>query len=341
MKVLITGGAGFIGSHLTDTLLNSGYEVTVMDDLSTGRLANLEHARSLPNFHLEIDTILNEAVLERLMGKCDIVYHLASAVGVRYIVDHPVEAVERNVLGTQTVLKIASHYRKKVLLTSSSEIYGKNGHAPFSEDDDRVLGSTTKTRWSYSDSKAIAEYLALAYYREKNLPIVIARLFNTIGPRQTGQYGMVVPRLIQQVINNKPMTVYGDGSQTRCFCYVTDVVRALIGLMNSEESIGEIYNVGNRDEISIMELAHLIKNIAQSNSRIITVPYDAAYEEGFEDMRRRIPNINKIGRYIGWKPTINLEEMLHLIIQDFLGRKTEMDEILSDRNEPLTGESDG
>jgi UDP-glucose 4-epimerase len=330
MKALITGGAGFIGSHLTDALLKSGYGVTVMDDLSTGRLANLEHARSLPNFHLEVDTILNESVLERLVSECDVVYHLASAVGVRYIVDHPVEAVERNVLGTQTVLKIASRYRKNVLLTSSSEIYGKNGHAPFNEEDDRVLGPTTRTRWSYSDSKAIAEYLTLAYQREKNLPVVIARLFNTIGPRQTGQYGMVVPRLINQAINNKPMTVYADGSQTRCFCYVTDVIRALTGLMNSKESTGEIFNVGSGNEISIMELAHLIKKLTGSDSRITTVPYDAAYQKGFEDMQRRIPNIDKIGRYIGWKPTMDLDEMLHLIVQDHLERKTEMDAVLSD-----------
>jgi UDP-glucose 4-epimerase len=321
MRYLITGGAGFIGSHLTEALLRTGHDVTVIDDLSTGRLANLTEAQSFPNFRIEIESILNETVLDRLISECDAVFHLASAVGVRFIADRPVEVIDRIILGTHALLKVASRYNRKVLITSSSEIYGKNEQVPYREDDDRVLGSTYNSRWSYSDSKAIAEYLSLAYHREKDLPIVIVRLFNTIGPRQSGQYGMVVPRLVAQALKNEPMTVYGDGRQTRCFCYVTDVVRAIIGLMNSAESTGKIFNVGSREEISIMDLAHLIKNISGSNSEIVTVPHDVAYGQWFEDIQRRIPDIDKISRYIGWTPEMKLKEMLQCIIRDIMSKK--------------------
>jgi UDP-glucose 4-epimerase len=330
MRYLITGGAGFIGSHLTEALLRTGHDVTVIDDLSTGRLANLTEAQSFPNFRIEIESILNETVLGRLISECDAVFHLASAVGVRFIADRPVEVIDRIILGTHALLKVASRYNRKVLITSSSEIYGKNEQVPYREDDDRVLGSTYNSRWSYSDSKAIAEYLSLAYQREKELPIVIVRLFNTIGPRQSGQYGMVVPRLVGQALKNEPMTVYGDGRQTRCFCFVTDVVRAIIGLMNSAESTGEIFNVGSREEISIMELAHLIKYISGSNSDIVTVPHDIAYGQGFEDIQRRIPDIGKINRYIGWTPEMILKEMLQSIIRDIIRKKQEIYRLVSD-----------
>jgi UDP-glucose 4-epimerase len=330
MRYLITGGAGFIGSHLTEALLRTGHDVTVIDDLSTGRLANLTEAQSFPNFRIEIESILNETVLDRLISECDAVFHLASAVGVRFIADRPVEVIDRIILGTHVLLKVASRYNRKVLITSSSEIYGKNEQVPYREDDDRVLGSTYNSRWSYSDSKAIAEYLSLAYQREKELPIVIVRLFNTIGPRQSGQYGMVVPRLVGQALKNEPMTVYGDGRQTRCFCFVTDVVRAIIGLMNSAESTGEIFNVGSREEISIMELAHLIKYISGSNSDIVTVPHDIAYGQGFEDIQRRIPDIGKINRYIGWTPEMILKEMLQSIIRDIIRKKQEIYRLVSD-----------
>jgi UDP-glucose 4-epimerase len=330
MRYLITGGAGFIGSHLTEALLRTGHDVTVIDDLSTGRLANLTEAQSFPNFRIEIESILNETVLDRLISECDAVFHLASAVGVRFIADRPVEVIDRIILGTHALLKVASRYNRKVLITSSSEIYGKNEQVPYREDDDRVLGSTYNSRWSYSDSKAIAEYLSLAYQREKELPIVIVRLFNTIGPRQSGQYGMVVPRLVGQALKNEPMTVYGDGRQTRCFCFVTDVVRAIIGLMNSAESTGEIFNVGSREEISIMELAHLIKYISGSNSDIVTVPHDIAYGQGFEDIQRRIPDIGKINRYIGWTPEMILKEMLQSIIRDIIRKKQEIYRLVSD-----------
>jgi len=311
MKVLITGAAGFIGSHLTDALLNLGHDVTIIDDLSTGKMENFEHVRKFPNFHFAIETVMNETVMDRLVSECDMIYHLASAVGVKLIVNHPVEVIERCILGTHVVLKIANRYKKTVLLTSTSEIYGKNVQTPFGEEDDRLLGPTTKSRWSYSDSKAIDEFLALAYWKEKKLPIIIVRLFNTIGPRQTGQYGMVVPRFITQALQNKPITVFDDGLQRRCFCYVTDVVKALIKLMDCQKAVGEIFNVGSDEEISIMELAKLMKKIVGSKSEIVKIPYDTAYEFGFEDMKRRVPNINKIHNLIGWKATISLEEMLH------------------------------
>lgn len=313
MRVLITGGAGFIGSHTADALLRQGNEVTIIDDLSTGSIENFEHLRNLPHFRFAIESIMNETVMDRLVSECDIIYHLASAVGVELIVSRPVEVIERCVLGTDAVLKLASRYRKKILITSTSEIYGKSTQVPFKEDADRILGPTTKSRWSYSCSKAIDEFLALAYHKEMQLPILIVRLFNTIGPRQTGQYGMVVPRFISAAIKNEPIQVYGDGTQTRCFCHVSDVVRAMTELPQHPEAIGEIFNLGSDHEISIMELAHLVKKITGSDSEIVAVPYSDAYEKGFEDMTRRVPDLSKIKALIGFEPTVKLDEAIRRI----------------------------
>ena len=321
MKVLTTGGAGFIGSHLTEALLHRGHNVTIIDDLSTGKMENIEHVSAFPNFHFAIETIMNEAVMDRLVSDCDVIFHLASAVGVDLVINKPVEVIQRCVLGSEVVLKIADRYKKKVLLTSTSEIYGKNTKVPFSEDDDRLLGPTTKNRWSYSCSKAIDEFLALAYFKEKKLPIVIVRLFNTIGPRQLGQYGMVVPRFIQQAMRNEKITVYGSGKQSRCFGYVGDIVDALIGLMNKPAAVGQIYNVGNNEEISIFELAEKIKKITESESKIIKVSYDKAYVEGFEDMERRIPDLRKINSLIGYEPKVQLDEMIQKIWEYFLEKE--------------------
>jgi UDP-glucose 4-epimerase len=298
---------------LIDALLSAGHEVTIIDDLSTGKLENIAHVRNYPNFHFAIETIMNQTVMDRLVSECDMIYHLASAVGVDFIVSSPVEVIERCILGTEVVLKIANRYKKKVLITSTSEIYGKNTKTPFNEEDDRLLGPTTKSRWSYSCSKAIDEFLALAYFKEKNLPIIIVRLFNTIGPRQTGQYGMVVPRFIAQALNNEPITVYGDGSQTRCFCYVTDVIQAFTKLMSHPDSVGQIFNIGSTEEITIANLAKRVKSVLGSKSEIVYVPYNEAYEFGFEDMQRRVPDTRKIQKHIGWKPTIKLNEMLNAI----------------------------
>ena len=280
MKALITGGAGFIGSHLSDRLLEAGHRVTAVDDLSTGRLANVAHLAGVPGFQFVHESIMHEAVMDRLVSDCDVVYHLASAVGVELIVSRPVEVIERCVLGTEIVLRTAHRYKKKVLLTSTSEIYGKNSRVPFSEDDDRVLGPTTKSRWSYSCAKAIDEFLALAYQKEKKLPIVIVRLFNTVGPRQTGQYGMVVPRFVQQALSGQPLTVYGDGSQQRCFGYVGDIVGALVTLMEHPGAVGQIFNIGNTEEVSILQLAGRVIELTGSTSQIQLVPVRPGLREG-------------------------------------------------------------
>ena len=321
MKVLITGGAGFIGSHLTDVLLEAGDSVTIIDDLSTGRMENFAHVRSHSRFHFAIETILNETVMDRLVSECEVIYHLASAVGVELIVSSPVEVIERCVLGTETVLKIANRYKRKVLITSTSEVYGKNTKVPFSEEDDRLLGPTTKSRWSYSCSKAIDEFLALAYFKEKGLPVVLVRLFNTVGPRQTGQYGMVVPRFIKQAMENKEITVYGDGTQSRCFGYVGDVVGALTRLMNHPEALGQIFNVGNTEEVTIMELAKRVREHTGSKSPIKLIPYEEAYEQGFEDMARRVPDLTKIKKLIGYDPKIDLNGIITSIQQHFLAEQ--------------------
>jgi len=315
MRSLITGGAGFIGSHLAEELLKRKDEVSIIDNLSTGKLENVEHLNSNPKFHLVVDSVLNESLMRELIEKCDMVYHLAAAVGVRLIIEKPVETIETNILGTEVVLKLANHYKKKVLITSTSEVYGKSTKVPFKEGDDRIYGPTTKSRWSYASSKAVDEFLALAYFQGKKLPTVIARLFNTIGPRQTGRYGMVVPTMVQQALLGHPITVHSDGKQTRSFTYVSDVVETLIRLANHPEAVGQVFNVGSGEEITINALALLIKEMTNSKSKTIHVPYSQAYEKGFEDMRQRVPDIGKIEKLIGFKPKVRLQEALQKVIE--------------------------
>lgn len=315
---LITGGAGFIGSHLAEALLARGESVTIIDDLSTGRFENIQHLVEHPRFSFAIDTITNTMVMDRLVSECDVIFHLAAAVGVELIVRDPVRVIETNVLASHAVLQAAARYRKKVLLVSTSEIYGKALKVPFSEEDDRVLGPTTTARWSYSDSKAIEEFLGLAYYRQIGLPTIICRLFNTVGPRQTGQYGMVVPRFVQQALQGDPITVYGDGSQSRCFCNVQDVVRAMLALVECPQAAGQVFNVGNTQEITILDLARKVLQLTGApeplDTQIALVPYAEAYEPGFEDMQRRIPDISKIQQFTGWEPHIGLEDTLRQVI---------------------------
>jgi UDP-glucose 4-epimerase len=289
----------------------------VVDDLSTGQLANIAHLDGAPGFQFADETIMHEAVMDRLVSDCDVIYHLASAVGVGLVVSHPVKVIERCILGTEIVLRTAYRYKRKVLITSTSEVYGKSTRIPFSEEDDRVLGPTTKSRWSYSCAKAIDEFLALAYLKEKRVPVVIARLFNTVGPRQTGQYGMVVPRFVQQALMGEPLTVYGDGSQRRCFVYVGDVVGALVRLMEHPGAVGQIFNVGNIEEISILQLARRVIELTHSTSSIQMVPYDEAYAVGFEDMSRRIPDLTKIRALIGYEPSVPLDEIILRVVEHF------------------------
>ena len=314
---LITGGAGFIGSHLAEALLKKGDRVTVIDDLSTGRFENIEHLTSNPNFHFAIETITNQTVMDRLVSECDLIFHLAAAVGVDLIVRSPIHTIETNVMGTEMVLKTARRYRTKVMIASTSEIYGKSTKAPFSEDDDRVMGPTTKSRWSYATSKALDEFLALAYHKEVGLPVVVFRLFNTVGPRQRGRYGMVIPRFVQWALRNEPIQIYGDGQQTRCFANVSDVVEAIDRLSECEAAVGDVFNIGSQEEVTIRELAERVRERANSRSEIVTIPYNEAYEEGFEDMRRRVPDISKVQRLIGWKPRKTLNETLDEVIAYF------------------------
>lgn len=318
-SALITGGAGFIGSHLAERLLSSGYSVTIIDNLSTGRIDNIAHLTENPRFHFAVDDITNEVVMDRLVSECDVIFHMAAAVGVQLIVNDPVHVIETNILGTHAVLKAANRYRKKVLIASTSEIYGKSENVPFSEDDDRLLGPTTKSRWSYSTSKAVDEFLGLAYHQQLGLPVVIFRLFNTVGARQTGQYGMVLPRFAQQAIEGNPITVYGDGKQTRCFCNVRDTVRALVGLSESEDAIGKVFNIGSTHEISIGDLARRVLELsgrsADAGEESITyVPYEMAYESDFEDMRRRVPDIARIKGVLGWEPEFSLDATINDVI---------------------------
>lgn len=317
MRALITGGAGFVGSHLAEELLDRGYEVDIIDDLSTGSFDNVEHLKHHKNFSYHIGTIMKEKFVDGLISKNDIVFHLAAAVGVKYIIDNPIKSIEINIKGTEIVLEKANKYKRKVLLTSTSEIYGKNEKTPFKEEDDRILGSTHLTRWSYSCTKAVDEFLALAYFREKKLPVVIVRLFNTVGPRQTGRYGMVIPRLIQQALQNKPITIYGDGRQTRSFGYVKDVVSAMADLVEKRDSYGKIFNIGNPEGVTINELAKRIKKMTNSKSKIIHIPFEKAYEKGFEDMRHRVPDITKLKRHIGFRPKTGLNEILRNTIAYF------------------------
>ena len=319
---LITGGAGFIGSHLAEALLERGCRVSAIDDLSTGSLDNIRHLLNHPDFHFAYSSISNEIVLDRLACEADIIVHLAAAVGVQLIVTHPVRTIETNIMGTEVVLKTALRYGAKVLIASTSEVYGKGHRIPFREDDDVVLGPTIRNRWSYAASKMVDEFLALAYYQEKQLPVTIARLFNTVGPRQTGRYGMVIPRFVQQALNNEPLTVYGDGSQSRCFMHVQDAIAALIALSESPEAVGEVFNIGSRQEIAILDLAcKIVSKVGRENvdikNQIQFVPYGQAYAPGFEDMQRRVPDISKIHQYIGWKPTQSLDEILKDAIASF------------------------
>jgi UDP-glucose 4-epimerase len=315
MRSLITGGAGFIGSHLAEELLVRGDRVHVLDDLSTGSIDNIRHLTDDERFGLTIDTCASASLVAELVDEADVVYHLAAAVGVGLIVESPVRTIETNVHCTEVVLAQAARKRKPVLLASTSEVYGKSTAFPFREDGDLVMGPSTTGRWSYACSKAIDEFLALAYWKERKLPTVVARLFNTIGPRQTGRYGMVVPKLVGQALAGRPLTVFGDGTQTRCFCHVDDVVRALADLIAlGEPAHGEVFNVGSQEEISILALAHRVLEFTQSESAIRVIPYDAAYEAGFEDMPRRYPDIAKVADAIGWTPTRSLEEILGDVI---------------------------
>ena len=320
MRVLITGGAGFIGSHLSEAILAAGREVFVIDNLSTGSIDNITHLKSNPRFHYVIDSVTNEPVLAELVDQSDLIFHLAAAVGVKLIVEQPVHTIETNVHGTEVVLKHANKKKKLVVIASTSEVYGKSADVPFREDADLVLGPTTKQRWAYACSKAIDEFLALAYWKEKKLPVIIARLFNTVGPRQTGQYGMVIPSFVGQALAGRPITVYGDGSQTRSFTFVSDVVRALIALAEEPRAIGQVFNIGNGHEITIRALAERVKTLTGSSSPIVTIPYDQAYEAGFEDMPRRVPDISKISALVGYKPNVQLDEILLKVIEYFQKR---------------------
>src|SRR5215510_9393790 len=303
MKALITGGAGFVGSHLAEALLARGDQVHLLDNLSTGSIVNIEHLKGQPGFGYTVDDLMNEAVTAELIDRADVVFHLAAAVGVRLIVESPVTTIETNVHGTEMVLKLANKKKKKVLLASTSEVYGKSMQVPFREIDDLVMGPTYKSRWAYACSKAIDEFLALAYFREKRLPIVIFRLFNTVGPRQTGRYGMVIPNLVKQALLGHPLTVYGTGQQSRCFTYVSDVVDALVKLADHPDALGRVLNIGNdREEVTILELAQRIQQRTGSRSEIVLVPYDQAYEEGFADMPRRVPDLFRIRSLIGYEP---------------------------------------
>ncbi len=313
-SILITGGAGFIGSHLADALIARGERVAVIDDLSTGAIANIRHLKGHPHFQYTLDTITNEAVLAELIDESDAVVHLAAAVGVQLIVQSPVRTIETNVTGTELVLRRAAKKGKTVLLASTSEVYGKSEQAPFREDADLVLGPSTMARWSYACSKLLDEFLALAYHKERDLPVIIARLFNTVGPRQTGRYGMVLPRFVRSAIRNVPLRVYGDGRQTRCFCYVGDTVRALIDLLDHPAAIGQIFNVGNPQEVSILELAQRVIALAGSAAPIVLVPYEHAYEAGFEDMRRRVPDVTRIRELTGFQPTLDLDAIIQSVI---------------------------
>lgn len=315
-KYLVTGGAGFIGSHLTEKLLREGNKVTIIDDLSTGNLKNLEEYKGDENLEIVIDSILNDSLMKKLISETDEVFHLASSVGVELIMKNPIHTIENIFMGTAVVFKHASKYRKKVLLTSTSEVYGKSLDVPFREDGDRVEGPTTINRWAYANAKSLDEFLALAYFQTSKLPVVIVRLFNTVGPRQSGDYGMVIPKMINAGLKNKNIQVYGDGLQTRCFCHVKDVINALCSLMKTKDSFGEVINVGSDNEISMFKLAELVSQSLNNNSKISIIPYEEVYPKGgFEDMKRRVPSIDKIDNLINWKPTILLEEIVKDVIK--------------------------
>ena len=320
MKILITGGAGFVGSHLADRLIKDGHEITVIDDLSTGRYSNVEHLEDQKGFRLIIDTVLNQPLMEELIRETDRVYHMASAVGVRLIMEQPVKTIETIFHGTDVILKFCSRYRKRVLIPSTSEVYGKGASIPFSEEDDLLTGATDKHRWAYACAKTLDEFLALAHWKETRLPVVVVRLFNTVGPRQTGQYGMVVPRFVQAALKNEPITVHGDGTQARCFGHVSDVVGGLAKILETPACFGQVINLGNDEEVSIMGLADKAITLTGSKSEIKFVPYEEAYGEGFEDMRRRVPSLAKAKRLIGYQPTRSVDDIINDVAGEY--RKT-------------------
>jgi nucleoside-diphosphate-sugar epimerase len=317
MRALITGGAGFIGSHLSEALLDAGHQVVILDNLSTGSIDNITHLKGRAGFNYHIESVNNEPLLAELIDQADVVFHFAAAVGVRLIVEQPVHTIETNVHGTEVVLKHANKKKKLVFLASTSEVYGKSNDVPFREDSDLVLGATAKHRWAYACSKAIDEFLGLAYWKERKLPIVIVRFFNTVGPRQTGQYGMVIPNFVRQALAGEAITVFGDGTQSRSFTHVSDVVQALIALMNEPRAIGQVINIGHTEEITMRALAERVRSLTGSTSSIRLVPYDEAYESGFEDMPRRLPDLSKIQSMIGYRPRFSLDDILVHVIEYF------------------------
>ena len=320
MRAFITGGAGFIGSHLSETLLDQGHEVLILDNLSTGSIDNIAHLKGRPGFDYYIDTVNNEPLLAELIDRSDVVFHFAAAVGVKLIVEQPVHTIETNVHGTEVVLKHANKKKKLVVIASTSEVYGKSEDVPFREDSDLVLGPTPKHRWAYACSKAIDEFLALAYWKERKLPVIIVRFFNTVGPRQTGQYGMVIPNFVRQALAGEPITVFGDGTQSRSFTHVADVVGALVKLVNEPKAIGQVINIGNTEEVSIATLAERVRDLSGSNSPIKFIPYEQAYESGFEDMPRRVPDLSRVKGLIGYEPQYQLDAVLTQVI-DYFRRK--------------------
>ena len=321
---MITGGAGFIGSHLADALLAQGHRVLAIDDLSTGRLDNIRHLLDNPDFHFARASITDGIVFDRLASQADIIVHLAAAVGVKLVVERTVHTIKTNVMGTEAVLQVALRYGCRVLIASTSEVYGKSKKFPFSEEDDVLLGTTSKSRWAYAASKMVDEFLSLAYQREYDLPVVPFRLFNTVGPRQTGRYGMVIPRFVGQALRGEPITVYGDGTQSRCFCDVSDAVEAIIGLAQHPEAPGQVYNIGGSEEVTIRELAERVKVVSESGSEIVHIPYTEAYARGFEDMRRRVPDTSRIQALLGWRPQLSLDQILVRVRDDLQARKFEV-----------------
>jgi UDP-glucose 4-epimerase len=317
MRILITGGAGFIGSHLAEALLEADHQVMVLDDLSTGAIDNIAHLKGRRGFEYQIDTVFNEQVVAELVDRADVIFHLAAAVGVKLIVERPVHTIETNVHGTEVVLKQAAKKKKLVFIASTSEVYGKSADVPFREEADLVMGATFRHRWAYACSKALDEFLALAYWKEKKVPVIVVRFFNTVGPRQTGQYGMVLPTFVRQALSGEPITVFGDGLQSRSFTYVGDAVGALLALMSHPGAVGQVFNIGNPEEITILALAERIKAATSSTSRIVKVPYDQAYEAGFEDMPRRVPDLRKIHAAIGYEPRVGLDEIISRVVESF------------------------
>ena len=315
MKNLVTGGAGFIGSHLAEHLLKLGQKVIVIDDLSTGSIENIEHLKQNPSFSYTIDSITNRQVMAELVDKADVVYHLAAAVGMRLVAESPVKTIETNIYGTELILSLATIKKSKVIIASSSDVYGKATKSPFNEDDDMVFGPTKKWRWSYACSKAIDEYLALSYWKEKGLPVVIVRLFNTVGPRQVGHYGMVVPRFVEEALDGGPITVYDDGNQTRCFCHVGDAVNAVVKLSKEEKANGEVFNIGTQEEVTINDLAERVRGLVNPDLQIVHIPYEQAYGEGYEDLRARVPDITKANKLIGFRPTVKLDEIISEVVE--------------------------